>query len=104
MLGVLAAGELAVTGYSLAALPRTLPVATAVLYLGVASTAAAWSLWYKGLERPDSGPVAVFFFAQPVVGAALAAAVLVESLGPTFLVGGAVMAAGVYLVNTARAE
>jgi len=104
MLGALAAAELAVTGYALADVPRTLPVAAAVLYLGVASTAAAWYLWYKGLERADAGTVAVFFFAQPVVGAALAAALLGESLGPTFLTGGAVMAAGVYLVSTARAE
>jgi len=104
MLGVLAAAELAVTGYALADVPRSLPVAAAVLYLGVASTAAAWYLWYKGLEHADAGTVAVFFFAQPVVGAALAAALLGETLGPMFLTGGAVMAAGVYLVSTAPAE
>jgi len=71
----------------------------AVLYLGVFSTAAAWYLWYKGLEFVDSGTVSVFFFAQPVVGSALGAVLLGERLGPLFVLGGAVMAAGVYVVS-----
>lgn len=75
-----------------------------MLYLGLASTAAAWYLRYKGLEYVDAGTVAVFFFAQPAVGAVLAALFLGEALGPAFTVGGAVMAAGVYVVSTARAD
>ena len=74
-----------------------------VFYLGVAATAAAWVLWYRGLETLPAGTVAVFFFAQPVVGAALGAALLGEAIGPWFAVGGVVMAAGVWLVSTARA-
>ena len=68
-------------------------------YLGVASTAAAWVLWYRGLESVPAGTVAVFFFAQPVVGIALGALLLSESVGPTFLVGAAVLAAGVWVVG-----
>ncbi|GAA0226757.1 DMT family transporter [Halobacterium noricense] len=79
----------------------TLPIVGAVLYLGVFSTAAAWFLWYRGLEELDAGVVAVFFFAQPVVGAVLGALLLSESLGPSFLAGGAVMALGVWVVSTA---
>jgi drug/metabolite transporter (DMT)-like permease len=101
MLGVLALAELAVTGHGLTDVPLALPVVGAVLYLGIASTAGAWYLWYKGLEYVDAGTVAVFFFAQPAVGAALAAVLLGESLGPAFFVGGGVMAAGVYVVSTA---
>lgn len=71
-----------------------------VAYLGLASTAAAWVLWYKGLEFVPAGTVAVFFFAQPVVGIALGALLLGESTGPTFLAGGAIMAVGVWLVNS----
>jgi drug/metabolite transporter (DMT)-like permease len=74
-----------------------------VLYLGVLSTAAAWFLWYRGLEALDAGVVAVFFFAQPVVGAALGAIFLSESLGPGFVAGGVVMGVGVWVVSTARA-
>ena len=100
MLAVLVPIELALRGISLADIPVTPPVIAAVLYLGVASTALAWYLWYKGLEYVDAGTVAVFFFAQPVVGAALGAALLGEDLGSLFVAGAAVMAAGIYLVSS----
>ncbi len=67
------------------------------------ATAAAWYLWYKGLEYVPAGTVAVFFFAQPAVGAALGAALLGESLGTGFLGGGALMAVGIYAVSSERA-
>ncbi len=69
----------------------------AILYLGLASTALAWFLWYKGLEGLPAGVVAVFFFAQPVVGGILAWLFLGEQLGPAFLAGGAVIASGILL-------
>lgn len=74
----------------------------AVLYLGVISTALAWYLWYKGMEQADASATAVAFFAQPVVGVALGALLLDEAVGFLFLVGGGVMAGGVYLVSTAE--
>ncbi|WP_394351856.1 EamA family transporter [Halorubrum distributum] len=104
MLGVLAVGELWYLGLSPAELPLTVESAAAVLYLGLASTAAAWFLWYKGLAYVSAGTVAVFFFAQPVVGAALGAALLGEALGPDFLAGGALMAVGIWIVSRERAD
>jgi len=103
MLGVAAAVELWYVGLSPAALPVTLESVGAVLYLGLASTAAAWFLWYKGLEYVSAGTVAVFFFAQPAVGAALGAALLGEALGSGFLAGGALMAVGIWTVSRERA-
>jgi len=103
MLGVAAAVELWYVGLSPADLPVTLESAGAVLYLGLASTAAAWFLWYKGLEYVSAGTVAVFFFAQPAVGAALGAALLGEALGSGFLAGGALMAVGIWIVSRERA-
>ncbi|WP_440007430.1 DMT family transporter [Halomicrococcus sp. SG-WS-1] len=103
MIAVLVPVEFALRDAALAGVTVTPAVAGAVGYLGVASTAAAWVLWYSGVEHADAGVVAVFFFAQPVVGAVLGALVLSESLGPTFFAGGAVMAAGVWAVSTARA-
>jgi drug/metabolite transporter (DMT)-like permease len=102
LLAPLSAAELYLAQPPLAELlaPRALFV---VLYLGLAATAAAWVLWYRGLETLPAGTVAVFFFAQPVVGAALGAAFLGEAIGPMFAFGGVVMAAGVWLVSTARA-
>ncbi|WP_439026427.1 DMT family transporter [Haloarchaeobius sp. DT45] len=97
MMAVLAAAELAVVGVP--AVP-SLGVVAAVGYLGVAATAAAWYLWYRGIETVDAGTVAVFFFAQPVVGTVLGVLVLEESVGMGFVVGGAVMAAGIWVVST----
>ncbi len=99
VLAVLAAIELAVTG---ASVPLTPGVVGAVAYLGIASTAAAWFLWYRGIERTTATVVAACFFAQPVVGGALGALLLGESLGPGFAVGGLLMGVGVGLVSTAR--
>ena len=100
MLGVAAAAELLVLGRSLASIPVTPEVVGAVAYLGLGATAAAWYLWYKGLEYVDAGRVAVAFYAQPLVGVGLGALLLDERVGPTFLLGGAVLAGGVYLANT----
>jgi drug/metabolite transporter (DMT)-like permease len=102
---VAAAGvELAVTDVALADLPLTPGSVGAVLYLGVAATAVAWYCWYKGVEYVDTGTVAVYFFAQPVVGAALGALLLDEQLGPAFVAGGCLMAVGIYAVSTADAD
>jgi drug/metabolite transporter (DMT)-like permease len=104
MLAVLVPIELATRGLSPADLPVTPGVVGTVLYLGVLSTAAAWYLWYRGVEFVDAGTVAVFFFAQPAVGSLLGVAFLGESLGPGFVVGGLVMALGIYLVSTAPSD
>ncbi|UPM42298.1 DMT family transporter [Halocatena salina] len=74
----------------------------AVVYLGVFSTALAWYLWYKGLEYVDAGTVAVFFFAQPVVGVAFGVVFLGEAVSPLFVIGGIVMALGISVVSSAR--
>jgi len=84
-----------------ASVSLTLPVVGAVLYLGLLSTAAAWYCWYKGMEYADASSVGVFFFAQPVVGILLGVALLGESIGPGFFLGGALLAAGVYVVTHA---
>jgi len=106
MLAVCAAVELAALGYVPGSLPTDLGAVAAsgrallaVAYLGFGSTAAAWYLWYKGLEYVSAGTVAVFFFAQPVVGAALGAALLGEHLGAGFVGGGALMALGIWIVG-----
>lgn len=99
MLAVLAAFELVVLEPG-TVIPLDAGVMAAILYLGVLSTAAAWYLWYRGVQRAPAGTVAVFFFAQPVVGSALGAVFLGEHLGPAFVTGGVVMGVGVYLVST----
>ncbi|XVH31068.1 DMT family transporter [Haloferacaceae archaeon DSL9] len=101
MLGALALVELAFVDIDRTLRALSLESVAAVVYLGVAATALAWYLWYKGLEYAGAGAVSAFFFAQPVVGALLGAALLGERLGPGFAVGGVTMAVGVWLVATA---
>jgi len=76
------------------------PVLAAVGYLDVFSTAVAWYCWYTGLEFVDAGTVAIFSFAQPVVGAVLGASFLGDRFVPGFVVGGGLMRVGIYLVST----
>ena len=85
---------------------RTLPpiepsTVAAVLYLGIGSTAIAWSLWYRGYAAAPPAVSAAAFFAQPVVGAALGVLVLGEVLGPAFLAGSALIALGVVGIGLA---
>ena len=96
--------EAATTGVSPWTIEFTPGLLAAVAYLGLGGTAAAWYLWYKGMEYVGASVISAFFFAQPVVGALFGAVFLGESLGTRFLLGGAVMAVGVYLVATTGSD
>ena len=78
--------------------PLDLPAVAAVGYLGVMATAVAWSLWYRGYAAAPPTLTAALFFAQPLVGATLGVALLSETLGPPFLVGGALIVLGVLAI------
>ncbi len=103
MLGVLAAAELWYLGRGFASIPLSPPSLLAIAYLGFASTAAAWYLWYKGLEFVPAGTVAVFYFLQPVVGTALGALLLGEQVGTEFVVGSLLIGVSVWIVSRDRA-
>lgn len=100
ILGIFVPVELSSLGFLFTQL-TTPGVLGAVLYLGVFSTAAAWYLWYKGLEYVDAGTVSVFFFAQPVIGTGLGIVFLGEAIGLQFVIGGVVMTVGIYIVTVA---
>ena len=103
IMAIAAVLELVSLGFDPTAIPFSPGIVGAVLYLGVGSTALAWYLWYRGVKHLEAGVVAAFFFIQPVVGSILGVAFLDETLGTLFLVGGTVMAGGVYLASTATA-
>ncbi|MDI7278240.1 MAG: EamA family transporter [Anaerolineae bacterium] len=79
--------------------PLTPQLAGSILYLSLGATALAWYLWNKGIEYVDASLVAIFFFAQPVVGALLGWLVLHEALGWHTVMGGLVVAAGILCVS-----
>ncbi len=68
-----------------------------LLYLGVVSTAGAFFFWTRGVQLVDAGSGGVYFFFQPLVGTTLGWLVLGEPVGWTFVVGAALIAAGVAL-------
>ncbi len=94
----LAGGELLRRGVG----PLNIGIILGVLYLGLVSTALAMYLWNKSLALLDAGVVSLLFFAQPIVGVGLGAALLGEELQVGFWVGAALIAAG--LVLAARSQ
>ncbi|NWG16809.1 MAG: EamA family transporter [Chloroflexi bacterium] len=65
-----------------------------VFYLGVVSTAAAMWLWNRAFALVDASVASLFFFAQPLVGAALGVA-LGQQLTPQLIAGGLMIGLGV---------
>jgi len=71
----------------------------AVIYVALASTALGYSIWGALLTRHPAASVTPFALLIPVVGVAVAAAILGETLTPRDLLGGAVILAGLALVQ-----
>jgi drug/metabolite transporter (DMT)-like permease len=68
----------------------------AILYLGIAAQAVAYALWNLALEHVDASVAGPYVNLVPVVGILLALGIG-ETLTPLQLVGGATVAAGVWL-------
>jgi drug/metabolite transporter (DMT)-like permease len=67
-----------------------------ILYLGVISTAGAMWLWNRAFALVDASTASLTFFAQPLVGALLAAAIG-QAITPALILGGILIALGVLL-------
>jgi drug/metabolite transporter (DMT)-like permease len=68
-------------------------------YLGLGATALGWWAWYRGVERSPAAAAALPFLLQPVVGVGLSAAFLGARLGPGFVLGGVLVAAGMLVAS-----
>jgi drug/metabolite transporter (DMT)-like permease len=77
----------------------SLGVVGGVIYLGVISTALAMYLWNRAFALLEAGTASLTFFAQPVVGAGLGAILLGESISVLFLIGAALIGAGLWLAS-----
>lgn len=75
-----------------------------LLYIGVVPTVLAYWLFYVGLRSTVSEVASVVTLLEPLTAAAVAAAVLHESLGPAGLVGGALMLVAVAALYTRAPE
>ncbi len=74
----------------------------AVFFLGVCCSALGYWFWYAALARIEASRVAAFLYLEPLVTLAAAVALLGEPVSAATLAGGAVLVAGVALVQRAR--
>ena len=77
--------------------PVTTETVLGILYLGVVSTAFALLLWNRAFSLVPATIASLFFFAQPLAGAVLAALFLGQRMTETLWLGGALIALGVLL-------
>ena len=73
---------------------------TALLYLGVVTTAVAYALWSAGLARLTLANTVTLTMLEPVAATVMAIAILGEPAGPTTILGIATTLAGVWIAST----
>jgi drug/metabolite transporter (DMT)-like permease len=66
----------------------------AILYIGIAPTVIGFLAWNAGIRRLGASGAMVFYNTLPLYGALLGTLFLGESLGPAYLVGGALIIGG----------
>ncbi len=71
----------------------------AFAYASLVGTALSWALWFGLVSSGEAGRAAAYIFFVPLISLVIGAVFLHESLGPSLLVGAALVIVGVYLVN-----
>ncbi|MDR0764492.1 MAG: DMT family transporter [Synergistaceae bacterium] len=74
----------------------------AILFLGCVCSGLCYILWYDGLSVLTAARASAFLFLQPVVGVAAAYFFMGERFTPYIYAGGAMILAGVWLINNAK--
>lgn len=77
--------------------PLDAGIVASVLYLGLVCTAFALLLWNRAFALVPASVASLFFFAQPLSGALLAAALLGQHMSASLWLGGLLIAGGVLL-------
>jgi O-acetylserine/cysteine efflux transporter len=77
---------------------------TSLLYTALVGTAFAWVLWLGLVRAGEASRVAAYVFFVPLVSVLLGALFLGETLSPLLVVGAALVASGIYLVNRRGGE
>jgi drug/metabolite transporter (DMT)-like permease len=70
-----------------------------LLYTSLVGTALAWMLWFGLVRAGEASRVSAYVFLVPLVAVLLGALFLGEPVGPSLLVGAALVVCGIYLVN-----
>jgi len=70
-----------------------------ILFLGIFCSGLAYIAWYDALQALSTAQTGVFLYIEPLVAVVVAAIVLGEQITGVSLIGGAIILAGVWLVN-----
>jgi drug/metabolite transporter (DMT)-like permease len=73
-----------------------------ILFLGCVCSGLCYVLWYDGLSVLTAARVSAFQFLQPAVGVVVAYFLMGERFTPYIYAGGAMILAGVWLINNAK--
>jgi O-acetylserine/cysteine efflux transporter len=97
-------GGVCITGLGLALEPPSGIIWTgtfvaSLLYASLVGTALAWVLWLGLIRAGEASRVSAYVFFVPLVAVLLGALFLGETVGPSLLVGAALVVCGIYLVN-----
>jgi O-acetylserine/cysteine efflux transporter len=97
-------GGVCITGLGLAleapsGITWTWTFVASLLYVSLVGTALAWVLWLGLIRAGEASRVSAYVFLVPLVAVILGALFLGETVGPSLLVGAALVVSGIYLVN-----
>jgi drug/metabolite transporter (DMT)-like permease len=70
-----------------------------LLFLGILCSGFAYVFWYDALKALSASQVGSFLYIEPLVAVVVAALLLQEPLFIAAFIGGALILAGVWLVN-----
>ena len=77
----------------------TTPLILSLLYMAFVGTGLAWLLFFALIRAGQASRVASYIFVVPIAAVAIGALTLGETVGPSLLVGAALVVLGIYLVN-----
>lgn len=74
----------------------------ALLFLGIFSTIIAYYIWYAALKIKNASEISIFLYAIPVLSTILSYFLVDQQVTIYFILGGILVLAGLYIVNTKK--
>ena len=71
----------------------------AMIFLGIFTTGFAYIAWFDALSQLTAAQTGAFLFVEPLTSMVVASVILHEKITPISILGGAVILAGIWLVN-----
>ena len=72
---------------------------TAMIFLGIFTTGLAYIAWFDALSQLPAAQTGAFLFVEPLTSMVVASIILSEQITPVSVLGGAVILAGIWMVN-----